>query len=193
MSPREVFALRDHLGPELKGRSISDARHVVSLTDIRSRTCFDGRPGELSGRSVLISVTGQLMAGLAMIEIDGIARRMLLCPPDLNPDYLSALIEDAETLTYRQFDRAMTETTEALRGLGIRGGDRVMIVSDNCIALACLLFATSRLDAQPGRKRARESPQVVQPITRWVLHKWRASRQGSGTKPGAGWPLASSI
>src|ERR1700759_1627080 len=96
MSPREVFALRDHLGPELKGRTISDAQHVVSLSDILSKTCLDGRVGELSGRSVLISVTGQLMAGLAMIEIDGIARRMLLCPPDLNPDYLSALIADAE-------------------------------------------------------------------------------------------------
>src|ERR1700722_9514880 len=96
MSPREIFTLRDYLGPELKGRTISDARHVVSLTDILTKTCLDGRLGELSGRSVLISVTGQLIAGLAMIEIDGIARRMLLCPPDLNPDYLSALIADAE-------------------------------------------------------------------------------------------------
>jgi acyl-CoA synthetase (AMP-forming)/AMP-acid ligase II len=95
MSPREVFALRDHLSPALKGRTISDARHAISLTDILARTCLDGRVGELSGRSVLVSVTGQLVAGLAMIELDGIAGRMLLCPPDLNPDYLAALIEDA--------------------------------------------------------------------------------------------------
>jgi len=95
MSPREVFALRDYLSPELKGRAISDARHSVSLTDILSHTCLDGRRGELSGRSVLLSMSGQLLSGLAMIEIDGIARRMLLCPPDLNPDYLNALISDA--------------------------------------------------------------------------------------------------
>jgi acyl-CoA synthetase (AMP-forming)/AMP-acid ligase II len=113
MSPREVFALRDHLGPEPKGRTISDARHVASLTDILSRTCLDGRPGELSGRSVLISVTGQLMAGLAMIEIDGIARRMLLCPPDLNPDYLSALIEDAE------IDTVITDQPERWTDSGV--------------------------------------------------------------------------
>ena len=31
-----------------------------------------------------------------MIEIDGVARRMLLCPPDLNPDHIQALIEDAD-------------------------------------------------------------------------------------------------
>jgi len=68
----------------------------VSLTDILSQTCLDGRLGELSGRSVLVSMSGQLMAALAMIELDGIARRMLLCPPDLNPDHVSALIDDAD-------------------------------------------------------------------------------------------------
>jgi acyl-CoA synthetase (AMP-forming)/AMP-acid ligase II len=41
-------------------------------------------------------MSGQLLSGLAMIELDGIARRMLLCPPDLNPDHLAALIADAE-------------------------------------------------------------------------------------------------
>jgi len=31
-----------------------------------------------------------------MIELDGIARRMLLCPPDLDPDRIQALLADAE-------------------------------------------------------------------------------------------------
>jgi acyl-coenzyme A synthetase/AMP-(fatty) acid ligase len=31
-----------------------------------------------------------------MAEADGVARRMLLCPPDLNPDHVKTLIEDAE-------------------------------------------------------------------------------------------------
>jgi len=96
MSPREVFALRDHLSPELKGRVICDARHNVSLTDILSHTCLDACRSKLSGRSVLLAMSGQLLSGLAMIELDGIARRMLLCPPDLNPDHLTALIADAE-------------------------------------------------------------------------------------------------
>jgi acyl-CoA synthetase (AMP-forming)/AMP-acid ligase II len=96
MSPREIFALRDYLGPELSGRTISDARHLLSLTDILSQTCLAGRARELAGRSVLVSVSGQLLAALAMIELDGIARRMLLCPPDLNPDHIQTLIEDAD-------------------------------------------------------------------------------------------------
>jgi acyl-coenzyme A synthetase/AMP-(fatty) acid ligase len=96
MSPRETFALREYLGPELKGRTISDARQVVSLTDILDRTCLGDRLGELSGRSVLLAVGDQLVSGIAMTEIDGIARRMLLCPPDLNKDHIQTLIEDAE-------------------------------------------------------------------------------------------------
>jgi acyl-coenzyme A synthetase/AMP-(fatty) acid ligase len=95
MSPREVFALRDYLGAELKGRTISDARQLVSLTDILGQTCLSDRLGELSGRSVLLAVADQLVSGLAMTEIDGVAQRMLLCPPDFNTDYLQTLIEDA--------------------------------------------------------------------------------------------------
>jgi acyl-coenzyme A synthetase/AMP-(fatty) acid ligase len=96
MSPRETFALRDYLSPDLKGRTISDGRQVVSLTDILEQTCLVGRFGQLAGRSVLMAVTDQLISAIAMIEIDGVARRMLLCPPDLNPDHVKTLIEDAE-------------------------------------------------------------------------------------------------
>ncbi|MGZ5872611.1 MAG: ANL family adenylate-forming protein [Bradyrhizobium sp.] len=96
MSPREFFALRDYLDPKLKGRTLSDSRRVVSLTDIVGETCLQGRLGELSGRSVLLAVAGQLLSALVILEIDGVARRMLLCPPDLNADYIQALMEDAE-------------------------------------------------------------------------------------------------
>ena len=96
MSPREIFALRDYLSPELKGRTLCDARQIVSLTNILEQTCLFGGPRELSGRSVLLNVTDQLMSALAMIEIDGVARRMLLCPPNLKADQLKTLIDDAE-------------------------------------------------------------------------------------------------
>jgi acyl-coenzyme A synthetase/AMP-(fatty) acid ligase len=96
MSPREVFALRDYLDPNLKGRTLSDARQVVALTEFAGETCLDGRLGELSGRSVLLAVADQLVSALAIMELDGVARRMLLCPPDLAADHLSTLIEDAE-------------------------------------------------------------------------------------------------
>ena len=75
-----------------------------------------------------------------------------------------ALIEDGETLTYRQFDRAVTGTTNALRERGIRAGDRVLIVSENCMSLACLLFAASRLDAWAIVANPRLSPRELDQI-----------------------------
>ena len=45
---------------------------------------------------MLLAVADQLISAIAMTEIDGVARRMLLCPPDLNADHVKTLIEDAE-------------------------------------------------------------------------------------------------
>jgi acyl-coenzyme A synthetase/AMP-(fatty) acid ligase len=96
MSPREIFALRDYLSPELKGRIISNVQGSVSMTDALSHSCLAGRLRELSERSVLLATSSQLISALAMIELDGVAKRMLLCPPDLNPDHMQTLIEDAD-------------------------------------------------------------------------------------------------
>jgi acyl-CoA synthetase (AMP-forming)/AMP-acid ligase II len=96
MSPREIFALSEYLGPDLPGRTISDALYSVSLTDILQQTCLVGGVGELAGRSVLLAMSGQLLSALAMIELDGVARRMLLCPPDVDPDHCRVLIHDAD-------------------------------------------------------------------------------------------------
>jgi acyl-CoA synthetase (AMP-forming)/AMP-acid ligase II len=94
--PREIFALRDYLSPELRGRTISDAQATVSLTDALSQSCLDGNTSDLAGRAVLLVASSQLISALAMIELDGVAKRMLLCPSDLNPGYIQALIKDAD-------------------------------------------------------------------------------------------------
>jgi hypothetical protein len=96
MSPREVFALSNHLGADLRGRTISDARHTVSLTDFLQQTCLIGRSNELVARSVLLAVSDQLISAFATMELDGLVSRMLLCPPDLNVDRARALIEQAD-------------------------------------------------------------------------------------------------
>jgi long-chain acyl-CoA synthetase len=73
----------------------------------------------------------------------------------------TALIDDSATLTYRELDRAVGETADALCGLGIRAGDRMMIVSENSIPLACLLMAASRLDAWAIVANPRLSPREL--------------------------------
>jgi long-chain acyl-CoA synthetase len=75
-----------------------------------------------------------------------------------------ALIDDNATLTYRELDRAVSGTTDALRALSIRAGDRMMIVSENSIPLACLLLAASRLDAWAIVANPRLSPRELNQI-----------------------------
>ena len=62
------------------------------------------------------------------------------------PDRI-ALVEDGASWSYRDLDQRVREAATVLSSLGIRAGDRMIIVSENCIALATLLLATSRLDA----------------------------------------------
>jgi len=96
MCRSEISALREYLGPEMRGRSISDAQQSVSLTDILGETCLGGRLHELVGRSVLLAVEDQLISAIEMTEVDGVAWRMLLCPPGLNSAEVQSLIEDAD-------------------------------------------------------------------------------------------------
>ena len=84
-------------------------------------------------------------------------------PAAATPDNI-ALIEDGGSWTYRELDRSVTEIASVLTSLGIRAGDRMMIVSENCIALAGLLLAASRIDAWAiianPRLSARELDQI---------------------------------
>src|SRR6266851_3759607 len=76
----------------------------------------------------------------------------------------TALIDDKASLTYRELDRAVDGTVDALRALGIRAGDRMMLVSENSIPLACLLLAASRLDAWAIVANPRLSPRELDQI-----------------------------
>jgi acyl-coenzyme A synthetase/AMP-(fatty) acid ligase len=72
------------------------ARHaVVSLADLAHGSSLAGRLEELRDRSALLLMKDQLTAALAMIELDGVARRMVLCPPDLSGEHLPGVISGA--------------------------------------------------------------------------------------------------
>ena len=71
-------------------------RHAsVALASLAHGTSLVGGPAGLAGRSVLIATADQLEAALALIELDGVARRVVLCPPDLAPEHIPGVIADA--------------------------------------------------------------------------------------------------
>ena len=60
-----------------------------------------------------------------------------------------AVVEAGGSWCYRQLDAAVAETRAWLIGLGVRPGDRVMIVCENCRAFVAVLLAVAALDAWP--------------------------------------------
>lgn len=67
---------------------------------VRYRDLLAGRsiaaPTELRNRCVLLAVPDQLSAALALIELDGLARRIVLCPPDVDHAQFATIKADAE-------------------------------------------------------------------------------------------------
>ena len=53
----------------------------VTLSDLDGASSLSEHRDTLRGRSVLIATQQQLTAALALIELDGIAARLVLCPP----------------------------------------------------------------------------------------------------------------
>ncbi len=81
----------------LPDRWLWGADAAVSLAQLSDGSSLGGHLAELRGASVLLAIRDQLPASLALIELDGIARRIVLCPPDLQPAHLPAVLAAAET------------------------------------------------------------------------------------------------
>src|SRR5580698_7252431 len=75
---------------------ISSTETSLLLRDLLAGSFLGGRSQELRGCSVLIATTDQLIAAAALIELDGVARRVVLCPPDVLEEYLPSIVESAE-------------------------------------------------------------------------------------------------
>jgi acyl-CoA synthetase (AMP-forming)/AMP-acid ligase II len=75
-----------------------------------------------------------------------------------------ALVEAARRLDYRELAHAVDDAAEALAGLGVGPGDRVLIVNENCAAALILALATTLRDAWPVLVNARLSRREVEAI-----------------------------
>src|SRR5579862_3707540 len=71
------------------------AERSVAARDLVCGSTLDGKLEKLRGRSVLIATKDQLAAALALIELDGVARRMVLYPPDLPLEYVPSVVASA--------------------------------------------------------------------------------------------------
>src|SRR5271156_389648 len=92
---------------------------------------------------------------------------------ELSPDRM-ALVEASGSWTYGQLDAVVRQTRAWLRDSGVRSGDRVLLVCENCRAFVAILLALTGMDAWPVLASARLSAPEIDAIRdhcgarRWV-------------------------
>jgi acyl-coenzyme A synthetase/AMP-(fatty) acid ligase len=93
-----MASIRDSLrhAPDGSARCLWGATTGVCLGSLVTGTSFGGRAAELAGRSVLIATRDQFAAALALIELDGMARRMIVCTADVPAAHLPAVVAQAD-------------------------------------------------------------------------------------------------
>src|SRR5579863_4854860 len=94
MAHTEAQSLRQYIGPA--ERFFFDRNASACVADLAGGTVLGGRLQELADKSVLVATGDQLTTALALVELDGLARRLTILPPDADPDRFAAIIAGAE-------------------------------------------------------------------------------------------------
>lgn len=118
-------------GAEVTGEFAGHA-DVVRLADLASGSFLPHALVSLRGRSVLVATAEQLHCAVALLELDGVVRRMVLCTPDLTAaqlDTVAAMAQADAIVTDRTLDASLQTrlqrfvmTDRCVRGAVVRGG-----------------------------------------------------------------------
>lgn len=92
------------------GRRLTDGKRSIEFADVLGAGCLAGRLDQLLGKSVLLAAGSQFEAALALIDLDGCARRIVLLPPDARAAQIPAIVRDAEVDAVVCSDPASFET-----------------------------------------------------------------------------------
>ena len=86
----------------LSRRFVSGRDARITLGDLVTGSSLGAYLDQLRGQSVFVRTKDQLTAALAFIELDGIARRIVLCPTDLRNEHvpLAMAIAEADAVVY---------------------------------------------------------------------------------------------
>ena len=96
MPHSDLRSLRDWVDDAAQAPRYLWARDTsVILNQLTSGSSFGSRYFDLVGRSVLIATRDQLTTALALIELDGVARRLVILPPDVQPKHLPIVVSNA--------------------------------------------------------------------------------------------------
>jgi len=113
---------------DLDRRFIADGRTRVTLAMLGQQKGPQEAAALFSGKSVLMSCSEQMTAALGLIALDGVARRIVLCPPDLDLAHLPYVVKTADV------DVAVSEKNQGDANLA--PGVRMVAWQPECMAAA---------------------------------------------------------
>src|SRR5262249_11726860 len=94
MPLHDGVTLRDHVArsTRLSGRFIWTGSAALELSDLVGSASIE-KVEALRNRSVLVVAQEMVSAARALVELDGVAQRLILCPPDVKDGHLALLAE----------------------------------------------------------------------------------------------------
>ena len=90
---------------------VRDIRACVDLSALAIGTCVRASDDDFAGRSVLLSSRSQLLSAAALVELDGLVRRIVVAPPELPAGHLQSVMADAE------IDCLVTDDSQPIHGI----------------------------------------------------------------------------
>jgi acyl-coenzyme A synthetase/AMP-(fatty) acid ligase len=81
---------------DLGDRSLFGSGAIASWNQLAGGSCLGDGGEKLRGKSVLVATTDQLQTIAALVELDGVASRLVLYPPDLSVKHLAYCARIAE-------------------------------------------------------------------------------------------------
>ena len=96
------------------GARLTEPHGALALADLAANTGLGATRAALDGRAVLVRTATQIGAAQALVELDGLAARIVLCPPDLADEHLPSVVRNAG------LDAVVADAPDAaLVGLGL--------------------------------------------------------------------------
>jgi len=80
----------------LSSRTLSGLASKASWAELVQGSILESHLDELRGKSILLATIDQFRAAAALVELDGIARRIVLFPPDVSREHLAHVAKTAE-------------------------------------------------------------------------------------------------
>jgi acyl-coenzyme A synthetase/AMP-(fatty) acid ligase len=119
----ELRSLAGTLGAQAREPILNGAAGTLRLSELARATSLAGGPEPLAGKNVLLLTGDALATALALVELDGLARRLVLATPDLAPEHVEHVRRTAaaEAIVY---DAATAQHRHGF-GLALEGGTRL--------------------------------------------------------------------